>query len=170
MKPLKLAVWRKWLFANESIGKLYLNGIFTGIYTLEDQIRPTGEKVYGQTAIPYGKYPVEITFSPKFGTDMPLIENVPGFAGIRIHTGQSNRDTAGCLLVGTDVKGTKLTGSEKAFNYLFSILQKAQNEGRKIFIEFLSTESWLINRALILLSIILLAIIIALVYLKYFRT
>lgn len=168
MVPLKFDVWRRWLFANESIGKLYESGLFTQIYTLEDEIRPPGEKVPGETAIPYGKYPLDITWSNRFERLMPLIENVPGFTGIRIHDGINERYTDGCLLVGTGLKGKTLTGGKEAFNFVYSEIEKAKNAGRKMFIEFLSTEHWLIKRVVIFLSLILLAVIIALIYFKYF--
>lgn len=167
MQPLNLQVWRRWLFSDESLGKLYKRNFFTGIYTLEDEIRPAGEKVYGHTAIPYGKYPVVLTWSNRFGRIMPLIDNVPGFTGIRIHSGVTNRDTAGCLLVGTGIQDKKLTGSIPAFNFVFSELENAKAKGQKTFIEFLSTDLWLVRQALIIFTLVLLAIIFALLYLKY---
>lgn len=169
MQPLKFDVWRRWLFSNESIGKLYESGVFAGIYTLEDEIRPPGQKVYGETAIPYGKYPLDLTWSPRFGRIMPLIDQVPGFTGIRIHSGVTDRDTDGCLLVGTGVTDRKLTGGLAAFNFVYSEIERAKDKGRKMFIEFLSTDQWLIKQAVIFLSLVLLAVIIALIYFKYFR-
>ena len=51
-------------------------------------------------AIPAGFYPVTLTMSPRFGEVLPLIGNVVGRTGIRIHAGNYPRDTAGCILAG----------------------------------------------------------------------
>ena len=74
-------------------------------WTLEDPIRevaghsPEEWKIKGNTAIPYGSYATVITFSQKFNRDLPLLLNVPGFEGIRIHGGNTAKDTEGCILV-----------------------------------------------------------------------
>ncbi len=68
--------------------------------TLEDPVRPEGVKVLGDTAIPSGTYRVTITRSKRFQKMLPLIHEVPGFGGVRIHAGNSTRDTTGCVLVG----------------------------------------------------------------------
>jgi len=57
-------------------------------------------KVYAQTAIPTGKYQIVMTYSSKFKKVMPLLLNVPGFAGIRIHSGNTADDTEGCIITG----------------------------------------------------------------------
>lgn len=97
-----------------TIGKLYINGV-AYCDTLEDTSRGLDQsqsineikalKVYGQTAIPLGVYNVYMTFSPKFRRDMPLINGVKGFEGVRIHAGNTDKDTEGCLLVGRAVGG-----------------------------------------------------------------
>ena len=67
--------------------------------TLEDPVRE-GPKIYGDTAIPLGTYAVTITRSRKFNKMMPLLHNVPGFGGVRLHCGNNTDDTSGCILVG----------------------------------------------------------------------
>lgn len=57
-------------------------------------------KVAGQTAIPTGRYRLLVTKSPRFQQWLPLLVGVKGFEGIRIHAGNTVRDTAGCILVG----------------------------------------------------------------------
>jgi hypothetical protein len=75
-------------------------------FTLEDEKKADGVKIYGETCIPPGTYNYEVTFSPKFKRKMILIKDVLGFRGIRIHGGNTSKDTLGCPLVGfhTDYK------------------------------------------------------------------
>lgn len=92
-----------------TIGKLYVDGEYF-CDTLEDKDRgltssmPLEDikkaKVYGQTAIPSGKYQVTMNMSSRFKKVMPLLLNVPGFDGIRIHSGNTAADTQGCILLG----------------------------------------------------------------------
>ena len=49
--------------------------------------------------IPVGIYPVFVTFSPRFQRNLPLIGNVPGRSGIRIHRGTKPEHSKGCVLV-----------------------------------------------------------------------
>lgn len=80
-----------------TLGVLTVDGKDFG-YTVEDTIREV--KVHGKTAIPEGRYRVDWTLSQRFGRYMPLLLNVPGFRGIRIHPGNSAADTEGCILPG----------------------------------------------------------------------
>ena len=58
-----------------------------------------GPKIARRTAIPDGRYPVVVTWSPKFKKWLPLLLHVPQFEGIRIHAGNTPDDTVGCILV-----------------------------------------------------------------------
>ena len=75
-------------------------------YTLEDKYRentgvPVCEwKIPHETAIPCGTYPLIIDMSTRFKKLMPHICNVEGFDGIRIHAGNTDQDTDGCILLG----------------------------------------------------------------------
>lgn len=119
------------------IGKLYIDGIYQ-CDVLEDTDRGLDDKmseaeilkkkVKGQTAIPSGVYPVYITWSPKYKKPMPLIENVKGYSGIRIHSGNSSKDTEGCLLVGKNKEVGKVLESRKTYNELFNILNKTDEK------------------------------------------
>lgn len=109
-----------------TLGKLYVNGTFE-CYTLEDVVR-TGPKVYGKTAIPAGTYEVAINYSNKFKRDLPLLLNVPGFAGIRIHSGNTAADTLGCILVGQTQTKTSVGNSRKAFDALFAKMLAAMKK------------------------------------------
>lgn len=117
-----------------TIGKLYIDGIYQ-CFVLEDVVRPKGEKVDGQTAIPTGTYSVIIDRSTRFNRDMPHILNVPNFTGVRIHSGNSSTNTEGCLLVGTTwSKGDFIGNSKLAYDALFKKLI-ATNEKITITIE-----------------------------------
>jgi len=84
-----------------TIGELSLDGQ-PFCQVLEDVVRPAGQaKIFGRTAIPAGSYALALTYSPRFGQPLPLLLHVPGYAGVRIHSGNSAADTQGCLLVGT---------------------------------------------------------------------
>jgi hypothetical protein len=110
-----------------TIGKLYVNGIYY-CYTLEDVVRTEGKKVYGQTAIPAGTYSVIINLSNRFNRELPLLLNVPGFTGVRIHPGNTSKDTEGCILVGTTWAGKDFVGNSKlAFNSLFEKMKKEKS-------------------------------------------
>lgn len=118
-----------------TIGELYVDSSYM-TDTLEDRVRPEGEKVYGKTAIPEGTYEVKLTHSPRFKKILPEILNVPNFSGIRIHTGNSSKDTEGCIIVGTwDGEKEDWVGSSKiAFDKLMSLLEKATNNKEKVTI------------------------------------
>lgn len=57
-------------------------------------------KVPGATCIPPGEYGIALTLSARFKTELPLVQDVPGFTGIRLHAGNVVEDTDGCILVG----------------------------------------------------------------------
>lgn len=152
---MKLVVERAWPKATYTIGRLFVDG--ERFYeTLEDKdrmlfkddplplIRRT--KVYGETAIPKGKYEVRMDIvSPKYaavtwfntlcGGRMPRLMNVPGFDGVLIHPGNSAIDTLGCILVGRNTKVGQLTSSRDTFKELYRKLDAAFLRGEKITIE-----------------------------------
>lgn len=134
---MKLLLERTTYTDNSTIGKLYINGVFQ-CFTLEDKDRnleQQGEKVYGETAIPRGKYDVVITYSKRFRTELPLLVDVPQFEGIRIHPGNFSGDTEGCILVGSGTAPDRLFNSRAAFNALFQRLEIAYAKGEEITIE-----------------------------------
>lgn len=111
-----------------TIGKLYIDGQYV-MDTLEDTDRGLDDKmseeeilskkVKGETAIPTGIYQVTLTYSPKYKKNMPLINNVKGYSGIRIHSGNTNKDTEGCVLVGLNKEVGKVLNSRKMYNVLY---------------------------------------------------
>lgn len=132
---MELKLNRIFLGSSATIGELYIDKKYIAD-TLEDRVRPEGEKVYGKTAIPEGTYEVKLTYSPRFKKILPEILNVPNFSGIRIHTGNSSKDTEGCIIVGTwDGEKEDWVGSSKiAFDELMTLLEEATNNKEKVTI------------------------------------
>ncbi len=97
---MKLLLKRDLLNESYTLGELYIDGVHF-CYTVEDRVRPVGEKVFGETAIPYGIYKIIVNMSNRFKVLMPLLLNVPNFDGVRIHFGNTENDTNGCVLIGT---------------------------------------------------------------------
>lgn len=95
-------------------------------------------KIYSNTAIPAGKYEIIITYSNRFKKYLPLLLNVPGYDGIRMHPGNSAVDTAGCLLPGiNDIKG-RVSQSVKYFTIIFDKISNALNvKHEKVYIEII---------------------------------
>jgi hypothetical protein len=122
---MELDLRRRWLTESSTIGDLYVDGEWQ-CFILEDTYRPPPEpKVWGRTCIPAGRYEVRITHSPKFDRDLPLLLDVPGFEGIRIHPGNYPTDTEGCLLPGRERLLDAVQGSRLAFVDLFAKLAGA---------------------------------------------
>ena len=92
--------------------------------------------MYGETAIPSGTYTVTLSYSNRFKKTMPEILNVPNFSGIRIHCGNSSKDTEGCLLVGKWDGKTEnwISDSKNSYNKLYSLLEEAFNKKENITI------------------------------------
>lgn len=132
---MELKLNRIFLGSSATIGELYIDKKYIAD-TLEDRVRPEGEKVYGKTAIPEGTYEMVLSYSPRFKKILPEILNVPNFTGIRIHCGNSSADSSGCVLVGTwdGEKEDWVDNSRIAFNELMSLLQKAADNKEKITI------------------------------------
>lgn len=117
-----------------TIGKLFVDGVVE-CYTLEDVVRKDGSKVDGKTAIPAGTYKVIIDDSTRFKRPMPHILRVPNFEGVRIHSGNTDADTEGCILLGTEIENDDfISGSRDAFNDFFPKLQAALEEGDDVMI------------------------------------
>lgn len=115
-----------------TIGRLEINGKFF-CHTLEDAVRE--QKIAGKTAIPAGTYQVIVNRSPRIKRDLPLLLDVPDFEGIRIHRGNTAKDTSGCILVGINSKKGMVLESTKYEIELTKILKKALQNGDTITIE-----------------------------------
>lgn len=138
---MELRLKRKFKGEKYTIGDLYIDGEFF-CNTIEDTVRnlteecpytpkwqpcKCKEKVYAQTAIPAGTYKVTLGESPKFGRILPIVHNVPHFLGILIHTGQTEENSAGCIIVGKNTVKGKVLYSKVTMAALMEKLEKADN-------------------------------------------
>lgn len=134
---MTLTLQREHSDSARTFGVLFVDGIFQ-CFTLEDVVRET--KVPGHTAIPAGRYRIALTYSPRFNRTLPLLLKVPEFEGVRIHIGNTENDTEGCILPGTARSSTALLGSRVAFDALYSKLVDAQSRDEELWIEIKSVE------------------------------
>lgn len=118
---MEILVRRKIFTDKSTVGEMLLNNTFF-CYTLEDVVRAS--KIPGETAISVGRYKVVVDFSPKFQKNMFHVLGTPGFEGIRIHPGNTDKDTEGCILVGTMKAPDKILNSKVAFQKLWDTLTK----------------------------------------------
>lgn len=149
---MKLILERNWSKETYTIGKLYYIDEDTQAKryicdTLEDTDRRLDSsmsddaikklKVYAETAIPSGTYQITLnTISPKYskrkyykdlcGGKVPRLLGVKGYDGVLIHIGNTNKDTAGCILVGENKVKGRVINSTKAFEKLYKILKSAR--------------------------------------------
>jgi hypothetical protein len=134
---MELTVIRRFCKPDYTIGVLMVDGDYQ-CDTLEDRIRdlndlnhdgdfddPGEGKVYGQTAIPCGRYRVVVNVSPRLKRKLPLLLDVPGFSGIRIHGGKNSKWTEGCILVGENKVSGGLINSHYHETALTNLIEGA---------------------------------------------
>ena len=114
-----------------TMGILLIDGVFT-CWTLEDVVRPV--KIPGETAIPAGRYAVRLSLSQRFQKLLPEVLAVPGFTGIRIHAGNTQADTHGCVLVGRVRAVDRVEESKLALMHVMEQLRRATTAGDPITI------------------------------------
>lgn len=135
---MKLTLKRIYFGKTYTIGNLFIDGIFF-CNTIEDKVRKLSlacpdtakgqncrckEKRYAQTAIPAGTYKVTMEYSPRFKRILPFLHDVPHFLGILMHSGNTEKDSAGCLIVGKNTIKGKVTQSRVTSDKLNEILSK----------------------------------------------
>lgn len=132
---MKLHLQRRYKGENYTIGSLYINSTYF-CDTLEDKVRdmPKELKVWGKTAIMEGTYKIIINYSPKFKRDLPRLLNVPFFEGILIHRGNTQEDTAGCILLGENKVKGKVINSTPYEIKLVELMKDARDRGEEITI------------------------------------
>lgn len=138
---MNIRVIRTKLATSFTAGQLFIDDVYF-CDTLEDRDRDlhnkqpldviVKNKIKGQTAIPTGHYAIDITYSQRFARLLPLICDVPGFSGVRIHPGNTAEDTEGCILVGKyNNKGVVLK-SRETFNALYERIKQAKDNRENI--------------------------------------
>ena len=124
-----------------TIGKLYINGDWfcdtiedtdRSLYDYMDETTIKAQKIFCETAIPYGLYKVILTMSPKYKRIMPRLLNVKAFDGILIHSGNTEKDSCGCIIVGKNKERGKVLESRATFNKLMKLFEQ---EKGAIYIE-----------------------------------
>ena len=126
-----LLIRRKWFTTKSSIGQIisvnHVEQTEILSYCLEDESRGNGVKIFGCTCIPDGEYYVKVTYSNRFKRDLPIIYNKEVhegkalvifdgrniWEGVRIHPGNTDADTEGCILPGT-TKGKDIVGESRS--------------------------------------------------------
>ena len=126
---MEIKVVRDYFTPHTTLGKMFIDGK-EFCETLEDcdrNLEDGNQKIPAATAIPRGTYKVIIDHSNRFKKDMPHILDVPQFEGIRIHAGNTDDDTEGCILLGLgrDVEAESITSSRLAIEAFMEKLQMA---------------------------------------------
>lgn len=145
---MELKVERRFKGEKYTIGKLFIDGVYF-CDTLEDPDRGLTKdmpledikkmKVYGETAVPRGKYVVRLDIqSPKYAKSaewfafnkgyMPRVMDIPAWEGVLIHSGNKPEDTLGCLLVGENKVKGQVINSKATFKKLYYVLKGAKDE------------------------------------------
>lgn len=119
-------------------GELYVDGLRT-CFTCEDEDRNLengkAAKIYGRTAIPRGTYPLEVSYSHRFGKLLPAVLDVPGYSGIRIHGGNRAEDSLGCILVGQVRTSTGVAQCAATVQRIIALITHADERNERVTLE-----------------------------------
>lgn len=134
---LKLLLVRDEFQALRTLGTLYADAGMIG-YTCEDtdrHLEDGGEKVQDKTAIPRGIYRVVMSWSPHFKRFLPELLEVPKFEYVRIHGGNTEADTRGCILIGALRTATGIAQCANTLARLILMIQTAEQNNEQVWIE-----------------------------------
>jgi hypothetical protein len=103
-------------------------------YTLEHP--PRDQKIKGQTGVPAGAYYLTYRYSPSRSRKMPYLDNVPNFRNVMLHSGNTLKDTTGCILVGDtiDTAYNKILFSRRAFGRFIKWFAPQWEQGEEILL------------------------------------
>ncbi|MBW4723330.1 DUF5675 family protein [Prevotella melaninogenica] len=141
---MEIKLIRKYYQAKYTIGRLYVNNRFFSDCLEPPSLHLTERsalgtiliaKYKGYRAIPTGRYRILITRSRRFGRWLPLLLNVKGFEGIRIHAGNKPEDTRGCILLGFNRRKGYVLDSTRCVLTLVKMMTEAIAKGEKVFME-----------------------------------
>lgn len=154
---MEVLVYRKWPKNGYTIGRVFIDGELI-CNSLEDEDRGLSDameertiknrKVYGKTAIPRGRYTIDMdTVSPKFSQKefymdvcqgkLPRLKNVKGFEGILIHVADGPKGAdllEGCIGVGHNKKVGQLCDGKETFKKIYAMMKEAHEKGEPIYI------------------------------------
>lgn len=154
---MEILLIRRYPKSDYTIGRLFVNGVLQG-NTLEDTDRGLSDamdervirnrKIYGKTAIPKGRYRIDMTtVSPKFSKypfymeicqgKLPRLRGVKGFEGILLHVADGPKGAdllEGCIGIGMNrIKGQLCEGKE-TFKKVYTLMKEAHDRGETIYI------------------------------------
>lgn len=154
---MEILVIRKWKKSTYTIGKVYINGVAfsesmedtdRGLTNLMSEQEIKNKKIYGQTAIPSGKYEIKLSYSPKFANrawgkkykgNVPEIKDVKGFSGVRIHPLNKPEDSLGCIGFGRNLKkGMIVNSTETYYKLMDNYILPAISRNERIELTILS--------------------------------
>lgn len=140
---MEITLDRAWKKDGYTISRLFINGERI-CEALEDTDRGLKQsmsleeikklKIYGKTAIPSGRYKVVMSYSPKFKKVLPEVLDVKGYSGIRIHRGNTAKDTLGCVLPGLNQRKGTVLYSTKWTNVIISEISSAIKRGEEVWL------------------------------------
>ena len=154
---MEILVYRKWPKAGYCIGRVYIDGQLI-CNSLEDEDRGLSDamdertirnrKIYGKTAIPRGRYIIDMeTVSPKFSKKefymdvcqgkLPRLKNVKGFEGILLHVADGPKGAdllEGCIGIGLNKKVGQLCDGKETFKKVYALMKEAHDRGETIYI------------------------------------
>ena len=140
---MEIALKRKYKKDKYTIGEVTVNGKFFSM-SMEDRDRGLtqsmnedeilSKKVYAETAIPTGRYEVKLTFSNKFKRILPILLNVKGFDGIRIHRLNTAIESHGCIGLGMNNSIGMITESTRFELKIVSLLREEEKQGKRSYI------------------------------------
>lgn len=119
------------------LGKVYANGLYFS-ESCEDQDRfleKGGSKIKGVTAIPRGRYKLTTSFSHRFKKELPEVQGVDQFSGVRCHGGNKPEDSEGCILIGKVRTRTGIANCADTVQRMIDMINTTEDAGGYCWLE-----------------------------------